>query len=103
MVRSFPLISLNFLKSLKIIWGKKLDSDKYAFVVLDNQNLQEIWDWTNRTLEIKNGRLFFHFNPKLCMSQIDKLKEEAHLDQYTNFEVARSSNGDKTACKFLNL
>lgn len=30
-VRSFPLISLNFLRKLKVIHGKKLDSGKWVF------------------------------------------------------------------------
>lgn len=29
-VRSFPLVSLNFLRKLKVIHGKKLDSGKYV-------------------------------------------------------------------------
>jgi insulin receptor len=29
-VRSFPLISLNFLRKLKVIHGKTLDSGKYV-------------------------------------------------------------------------
>lgn len=100
-VRSFPLISLNFLKNLRVIHGNTLESDKYAFVVLDNQNLQELWNWKGRTLTIKRGRLFFHFNPKLCMSVIDQLQNITRLSNYTEHEVASSSNGDKTACKLL--
>lgn len=98
-VRSFPLISLNFLKNLRVIHGNTLESDKYAFVVLDNQNLQELWDWKGRSLAIKRGKLFFHFNPKLCMSVIDQLQNITNLPNYTEHEVASSSNGDKTACK----
>lgn len=103
-VRSFPLISLNFLKNLRVIHGNTLESDKYAFVVLDNQNLQELWDWKGRSLSIKRGRLFFHFNPKLCMSVIDQLQNITKLfPSYTEHEVASSSNGDKTACKLFFL
>lgn len=42
--RSFPVVSLSFLKNLKRIRGMVLDSKKYSLVVLDNQNLQELWD-----------------------------------------------------------
>ena len=38
--RSFPLVSLSFLKKLKRIKGKILDNKKYSLVVMDNQNLQ---------------------------------------------------------------
>lgn len=74
---------------------------RYVFVVLDNQNLQELWDWDalKHKLQIKRGRLFFHFNPKLCLYKIERLKEVANLDPFDNLEVAPSSNGDKVACK----
>lgn len=72
---------------------------RYVFVVLDNQNLQDLWDWTNRTLHIEIGRLFFHFNPKLCYSKIEMLRKKANLTEFTELEVASSSNGDKIACK----
>lgn len=75
---------------------------RYVFVVLDNQNLQELWDWRNRTLSIDNGSLFFHFNPKLCINKIEKLQEVAmpNLPHFTELEVAQNSNGDKIACKY---
>nr|AVT56266.1 insulin receptor 1 [Jadera sanguinolenta] len=103
-VRSFPIVSLNFLKSLKIIRGNSLESTKYALVVLDNQNLIELWDWEYRNTELViNGKLFFHFNPKLCLSKIEKLKEVAGLPDYTELEVASNSNGDKVACNVIEL
>lgn len=100
-VRSFSLLSLNFLKSLKRIRGERKEKDKYVFTVLDNQNLQDLWDWTNRTMQIDQGKLFFHFNPKLCYDKIVKLQEIAKLDNFTDLEVAKNSNGDKVACKYL--
>uniref|UniRef100_A0A1B6DYS9 Tyrosine-protein kinase receptor n=1 Tax=Clastoptera arizonana TaxID=38151 RepID=A0A1B6DYS9_9HEMI len=104
-VRSFPLVSLNFLKKLRLIHGKKLESQKYALVVLDNQNLVELWDWDNRETDFKilGGKLFFHFNPKLCLYKIDRLKQVANLPDYTDLEVAPSSNGDKVACNVTEL
>ncbi|RZC43079.1 insulin-like receptor [Asbolus verrucosus] len=80
-VRSFPLVSLNFLKNLKRINGNQLESQKYVFVVLDNQNLQELWDWgTKKELEIKN--------------EIEGLQKIANLGNSTELEVATNSNGD---------
>jgi insulin receptor len=75
---------------------------RYSFVLLDNQNLQELWDWNTRPedLRIVNGRLFFHFNPKLCLYKIEKLKQVAQLPDFTDLEVAANSNGDKVACKY---
>jgi len=75
---------------------------RYSFVLLDNQNLEELWDWDSRQedLRILNGRLFFHFNPKLCLYKIEKLKQVANLPDFTDLEVAANSNGDKVACKY---
>lgn len=98
-VRSFPLVSLHFFRSLKRIKGNVLDNQKYVFVVLDNQNLQDLWDWKNRSMKIDNGRLFFHFNPKLCIDRIETLQNETNLSPpFTELEVASNSNGDKIAC-----
>ncbi|KAG8301029.1 hypothetical protein J6590_062770 [Homalodisca vitripennis] len=104
-VRSFPIMSLNFLKKLRIIHGNDLESGKYSLVVLDNQNLVELWDWENKgkDFQIKRGRLFFHFNPKLCIDKITELKELAHLPDFTDLEVAQNSNGDKVACNVKEL
>ncbi|XP_050314693.1 insulin-like receptor isoform X2 [Anthonomus grandis grandis] len=98
-VRSFSLVSLNFLKNLKRIKGKKLESNSYSLIVLDNQNLQELFDWnTHKTFKIDNGKLFFHFNPKLCIEKIEELRLKANLPPYKEMEVASNSNGDKVAC-----
>lgn len=107
-VRSFPLISLNFLKNLKIIRGNENENEK-SLIVLDNQNLQELWEWkTKKSIKIlyKNsapGKVFFHFNPKLCLQKIEKLREIAKLEPFTDLEVAPNSNGDKNACNVTEL
>lgn len=77
---------------------------RYSLVVLDNQNLLELWDWQTKGPDFKilNGRLFFHFNPKLCIEKIQELKDIARLPDYTDLEVAQNSNGDKVACKDLS-
>ena len=98
-VRSFSLVSLNFLRNLKVIHGKKLDTDKYSLVVLDNQNLQKLWDWSpNSTFAINNGKVFFHFNPKLCRQEIEALRNKTGMPEYDELEVSKTSNGDKVAC-----
>ncbi len=71
--RSHPILSLSFFKNLKRIDGKRLESNRNALIVWENQNLQELFD-ENQTIAIGgNGKLFFHFNPKLCFNKIKKL------------------------------
>ncbi|XP_026277829.2 insulin-like receptor isoform X2 [Frankliniella occidentalis] len=95
--RSVPLVSLNFLKNLEIIHGEDLTGDKYALLVHDNQNLQKLWDWSsNSTFKILRGRLSFHYNPKLCIQEIEALRNKTGLEEFNDHEV--SSNGDKVAC-----
>ncbi|XP_071446667.1 insulin-like peptide receptor isoform X2 [Hetaerina americana] len=103
-VRSFPLVSLNFLRNLSVIHGGHLEYLKYSLVVVENQNLQELWDRDSNKemVKIKNGRPFFHFNPKLCISKIEKLKQPNFTD-FTDLEVARNSNGDKVPCNVSEL
>lgn len=107
-VRSFPLISLNFLKSLRVIRGNDLENGKYTLAVLDNQNLQELWDWeTHQPIKLysRNGsaKVFFHFNPKLCLQKIKNLRDHAGLQEFSDLEVAPNSNGDKVACNVTEL
>lgn len=99
--RSFPIVSLSFLKKLRKIRGNRLESSKYSVVIWDNQNLQELWD-ENQNVTIENGKLFFHFNPKLCFSKIERLAETSRV-QIENLDTARMSNGDKTACNVKPL
>lgn len=99
--RSFPIVSLSFLKKLKTIRGNRMESNKYSIVVWDNQNLQELWD-ENQTVSIGNGKLFFHFNPKLCFFKIERLAKNSNA-MIENLDTAKMSNGDKTACNVKPL
>lgn len=106
--RSHPILSFSFLKNLKRINGKKLESNRNALIVWENQNLQELWD-ENQTIAIGgDGKLFFHFNPKLCFSKIVSLAEKVAegrnvSDIIENYETAKMSNGDKTPCNVTPL
>uniref|UniRef100_A0AAR5PW78 Tyrosine-protein kinase receptor n=2 Tax=Dendroctonus ponderosae TaxID=77166 RepID=A0AAR5PW78_DENPD len=103
-VRSFSLLNLNFFKSLRRIGGRNLESQRYSIIVLDNQNLQDLFDWsTHKDFKIDHGRLFFHFNPKLCLGKIEELRNKANLSASTEMEVAQNSNGDKAACMMSKL
>lgn len=104
--RSFPLVSLNFLKNLEIIRGENLEIKDYSFLVLENENLKELWDWKNKpkTLRILNGKIFFHFNSKLCLSKINELKKYAEVRMdWDDRDVSSSSNGDRVACDLSEM
>ncbi|KAK1133274.1 hypothetical protein K0M31_011090 [Melipona bicolor] len=74
---SFPITSLNFFKKLKVIKGQEI--------------------------KIENGRLFFHYNPKLCLSTIKQLSVMVNITNYTDLEVQPQSNGEKVACDIVNI
>lgn len=98
-VRSYALLSLGFFKKLRTIRGNTEGKDRYGLRVVENQNLQALF---SQDVTIEHGRLFFHFNPKLCMDIIEKFKKNVkdleHVDQFPSDEVASNSNGDKIAC-----
>lgn len=98
-VRSFPLISLGFFKKLRIVKGETGGKDRFGLKVLENPNLQALF---TQNVTIEHGRMFFHFNPKLCMKTIEEFKQNVvdlrHVDKLPADEVATNSNGDKIAC-----
>lgn len=97
--RSSMITSLNFLPELQAIGS---ENDK-SISVMDNENLVELWDLTNRTLAIENGsRVHFHYNPKLCLSEIRKLTDHLHIEP-TLLEVSRDSNGETATCDNFTL
>ncbi|XP_066589101.1 insulin-like receptor isoform X2 [Prorops nasuta] len=99
---SFPITSLYFFKKLRVIKGEKLDINNASLVVLDNPNLSNLFP-PDQKLEIKNGRLFFHYNPKLCLNKIDELGRMVGITNFTNLEVQAVSNGEKVACVTMDI
>uniref|UniRef100_A0A671P8L0 Insulin-like growth factor 1 receptor n=1 Tax=Sinocyclocheilus anshuiensis TaxID=1608454 RepID=A0A671P8L0_9TELE len=94
---SHTLGSLSFLKSLRYIHGEEL-TELYAFSAVDNQHLQYLWDWNQHNLTIGAGKLFFRFNPKLCMSEIQKMWEKTGVKEKMEEDDARS-NGERASCE----
>lgn len=101
-VRSSPIVNLHFLKNLMTIRGEH--EENYAMLVLENQNLQELWDWdTKPNFKILKNRLFFHYNPKLCLHHIMKLIDIVHQTNVTDVEVSKESNGYKFPCNAATI
>ncbi|TNM88030.1 hypothetical protein fugu_006251 [Takifugu bimaculatus] len=98
--RAYALVSLSFLRKLRVIKGEHLEADTYSFYALDNQNLRELWDWTKHNLTIQRGRTFFHYNSKLCMSEIKKMVAITGADSRNQKnDIAGRTNGDQASCE----
>lgn len=104
-IRSYSLTSLNFLRNLHEIRGQDT-INKMALVVRGNKNLQKLWttkENETRAVKILNGTVSFHYNPKLCMSEIYKFGNLSSLPPFSDIEVSNISNGDQFACIVYNL
>ncbi|XP_069505328.1 insulin receptor [Ambystoma mexicanum] len=107
--RSYALVSLSFFRSLRVIRGETLEAGNYSFYALDNQNLRQLWDWNKHKMTIMKGKLFFHYNPKLCLSEIHKMEEiSGTKDRQETNNIASKTNGDQASCedeelKFISI
>ncbi|KAK7925860.1 hypothetical protein WMY93_008170 [Mugilogobius chulae] len=95
---SHTLDSLSFLKSLRLIQGRELMDNMYAFSAINNLNLQSLWNWTQHNLTIQSGRLFFRMNPKLCLSEIHKMVERTGITTKQE-ESDFHNNGQRASCE----
>ncbi|XP_061879803.1 insulin receptor a [Entelurus aequoreus] len=96
--RSYALVSLSFFRKLRVIRGEETEIGNYSFYALDNQNLRQLWDWTKHKLTIPQGRMFFHYNSKLCMAEIRKMEEVTGTRGRKN-DIASKTNGDQASCE----
>ncbi|XP_041098935.1 insulin receptor-related protein-like [Polyodon spathula] len=97
---SFALVSLSFFKSLRLIRGDSMVDGNYTLYVLDNQNLERLWDWSQHNLSIPVGKIYFAFNPKLCLTQIYQLETATGTRGRQNTaEINPRTNGDRMSCK----
>ncbi|XP_053147694.1 insulin receptor [Hemicordylus capensis] len=98
--RSYALVSLAFFRKLQLIRGQTLEAGNYSFYALDNQNLRQLWDWSKHNLTIARGKLFFHYNPKLCLSEIHKMEEiSGTRERQEKNDIAPKTNGDQASCE----
>lgn len=102
--RSYPLVSLNFLKSLQRIEFDGARDAENAVMIMDNQNLQDLFDPPRNLTILNNGVIGFHYNPKLCMYKIEAFKKKlVTKNRYDSLEAVRNSNGDKIACNVTQI
>ncbi|XP_017262483.1 insulin receptor b [Kryptolebias marmoratus] len=102
--RAYALVSLSFLRKLRLIKGEQLELEFYAFHALDNQNLHQLWDWSKHNLTIERGRMFFHYNSKLCMAEITKMEEVTGTkERNQKNDIALRTNGDQASCETKTL
>uniref|UniRef100_A0A665TGP9 Tyrosine-protein kinase receptor n=1 Tax=Echeneis naucrates TaxID=173247 RepID=A0A665TGP9_ECHNA len=98
--RSYALVSLSFFRKLRVIRGEEQEIGNYSFYALDNQNLRQLWDWSKHKLTILQGRMFFHYNSKLCMSEIRKMEEVTGTkERQLKMDIASKTNGDQASCE----
>lgn len=96
--RSPVITSLSFLRSLRMIRGVSMENVKYTFVIMSNENLQELWDFREKkTLRLARGNLLVHYNSKLCLSQIRELQSILKTSVSEDF-VSVDSNGYEQTC-----
>uniref|UniRef100_A0A8C9FAA5 receptor protein-tyrosine kinase n=1 Tax=Pavo cristatus TaxID=9049 RepID=A0A8C9FAA5_PAVCR len=97
---SHALVSLSFLKNLRYILGEEQVDGNYSFYVLDNHNLQQLWDWNHHNLTIKEGKMYFAFNPKLCVSEIYRMEEVSGTKgRQSKGDINPRNNGERASCK----
>ncbi|XP_055527832.1 insulin-like receptor isoform X2 [Wyeomyia smithii] len=99
-VRSYPLLSLGFLKKLRIIHGTHAKISNSSLYIVENQNLQELFD---RNVTIREGKLFFYNNPMLCVGKIRELKAVNPKIEIENEAQLAANNGDRAACEITEL
>uniref|UniRef100_T1GS62 Receptor L-domain domain-containing protein n=1 Tax=Megaselia scalaris TaxID=36166 RepID=T1GS62_MEGSC len=99
-VKNTPQItSLHFFKNLDTIVGNELLQGDIALYVVNNHYLEDIW-YPNRKIQIQNGRLHFHLNPRLCYHKIKAFQPQLKSgENITIADVAPHSNGQETLCQ----
>lgn len=96
--RSPVITSLSFFRSLRIIQGNTSEKSKYTFIIMSNENLQELWDFNEkRSLILGRGNLQVHYNSKLCLKQIYELQQILKTNTSEDF-ISLTSNGYEQTC-----
>lgn len=96
--RSPVITSLSFFRNLRRIQGNTSENYKYTFIIMSNENLQELWDFNEKkTLQLSRGNLQVHYNSKLCLTQIHELQKILKTNVSEDF-ISSESNGYEQTC-----
>lgn len=101
--RSPAITSLSFFRSLRIITGVHFDNAPYTFIIVSNENLQELWNFNEKkSLELSRGNLLVHYNSKLCLDQINQLQTLLNTNKSADY-ISHVSNGYEQTCSAISL
>lgn len=101
--RSTAITSLSFFRNLRLIRGNRLENGKYSVVIMSNENLQKLWDFTEKkNLQLSRGNLLVHFNSKLCLSEIYALQHLLKTNPSEDF-IGIESNGYEETCSARDI
>lgn len=96
--RSPALTSLSFLRNLRIIHGNRTTDEKYTVMIMENENLQRLWDFSEKkNLKLLQGNMLVHFNSKLCLSEIYALQSMLKTNTTQDW-IGTESNGNEETC-----
>ena len=111
--RSQPIVSLDFFRSLRVIWGETADAGKkyYSLQIMENENLAKLFPVRpdGSTVRIYHqgsgaGRAYIRDNGKLCRSEIERMIRESGLvDPPDDNDVSYKSNGYTASCSSNKL
>ena len=116
--RSFPIMSLDFFKSLEKIEGIQTEDTAngtrtlYSLEISENENLQKLFPIgpDGKTVQIEmrrhskaakeKGKAFLHYNPNLCSSEIKRMINASNLVDPgpSSKDISYATNGDKAVC-----
>ncbi|VDP09836.1 unnamed protein product [Soboliphyme baturini] len=99
-------VSLSMFQKLRVIRGAELWNGTYAIAIFENSHLSKLWklDSGPEKLQIEQGKLLFHNNPRLCYSVIMELADVVNLrNEIHEYDVSPISNGNEAVCEELNI
>ncbi|CAD5214698.1 unnamed protein product [Bursaphelenchus okinawaensis] len=100
---SSVLITLHMFQKLRIIGGNELWHN-YSLVILDNQNLRELFPLRYDKFKIERGKIHIVNNRMLCYKKIETFLEMTGMKyNVTEADVSARSNGDRAICDEMPL